>query len=62
MVLEVIGAIGAVAGLALFAWKKWQDTPDDKRRKSMNKLDNALKKAKNHNSVKDIAKWLSKRI
>lgn len=62
LVMEILGAIGAVAGLSLYAWKQLKSTPDQKRRKSMQKLDEAFDEAEEHNSTKDLSKWLSKRL
>ena len=59
---EIILALGSLASLGLFAWKKWQKTPDQKRRESMVNLDKALKKAKEEHSLKDLSKWFGKRL
>ena len=60
--MEILLALGSVATLVLFAWKKWQKTPDQKRRESLVQLDKALKKAKEEHDLKDLSKWMGKRL
>ena len=58
----IIVALGSIASLGLFAWKKLQKTPDEKRRESLVALEKALDKAKNENDPEDLSKWIGKRL
>ena len=60
--MEILLALGSVATLVLFAWKKWQKTPDQKRRESLVQLDKALHKAKEEHDLKDRSKLMGKRL
>ena len=61
-IAEVLAALGSIGGLVLYLLKSSKATPDEKRRKSMVKLDSALDEAKVHNSVEELSKWFGSKL
>jgi len=61
-IVEILVALGSISGLIVYTAKKMEDTPAEKQRKSMAKLDKAFNHAKKHNDPEEIAKWFSERL
>lgn len=61
-IVEFIVALGSISGLAIYVAKKMEDTPAERKRKSMVKLDKALDHAKKHHDPEEIAKWFGERL
>ena len=59
---EILTIIGLAIKLAVLIFDKNKETPSEKRREELSKLDDAIELAKEKKDLTEVSKWLSTKL
>lgn len=62
IVTAILGAIPTLLKIIMMVIEAMKKSPKEKRRQVLAELDSAFKKAKETKDVRDLSKWLGKRL